>query len=170
MTSKLRETVPAGSWAARAKAGGMQGSFARANSAPASVLASAAKATPAKRIAAKPATPATPFGVVTPDVDANANKGGSWAQRARAAAETEAAAQAKVVEARKIAAYKAAQAKLATKAPVVVNPVVTEAPVDAMDADDEEDWAAEMETEDVAAPTPSNAWAGMASFASMLRA
>ena len=57
MTSKLRETVPAGStpagsWAARAKAGGMQGSFARANSAPASVLASAAKATPAKRIAA----------------------------------------------------------------------------------------------------------------------
>jgi hypothetical protein len=53
-----------------------------------------------------------------------------------------------------------------------VNPVVTEAPVDAMDADDEEDWAAEMETEDagVAAPTPSNAWAGMASFASMLRA
>ena len=185
MTSKLRETVPAttpaGSWAARAKAGGMQGSFARANSAPASVLASAAKATP-KRIAAvkpvvaaKPATPATPFGVVTPDVDANANKGGSWAQRARAAAETEAAAQAKVVEARKIAAYKAAQAKLATKAAAVapvVKPVVTEAPVDAMDADDEEDWAAEMETEDagVAAPTPSNAWAGMASFASMLRA
>ena len=186
MTSKLRETVPAGStpagsWAARAKAGGMQGSFARANSAPASVLASAAKATPATRIAAvakpavvaKPATPATPFGVVTPDVDANANKGGSWAQRARAAAETEASAQAKVVEARKIAAYKAAQAKLATKAAAVkpvVMPVVTEAPVDAMDADDEEDWAAEMETEDVAAPTPSNAWAGMASFASMLRA
>ena len=83
------------------------------------------------------------------------------------------AAQAKVVEARKIAAYKAAQAKLATKAAAVkpvVMPVVTEAPVDAMDADDEEDWAAEMETEDVAAPTPSNAWAGMASFASMLRA
>ena len=124
-------------------------------------------------VVAKPATPATPFGVVTPDVDANANKGGSWAQRARAAAETEAAAQAKVVEARKIAAYKAAQAKLATKAAAVkpvVMPVVTEAPVDAMDADDEEDWAAEMETEDVAAPTPSNAWAGMASFASMLRA
>ena len=63
MTSKLRETVPAGStpagsWAARAKAGGMQGSFARANSAPASVLASAAKATPAKRIAAVATKPA----------------------------------------------------------------------------------------------------------------
>ena len=61
-------------------------------------------------------------------------------------------------------------------APPVVNVEAPAPPVDAMDADvqDGEDWAAEMETEDagaIAAGTPAaNPWAGMASFASMVRA
>ena len=119
---------------------------------------------------------------MTPENDPNASKGvKSWAQRARAAAEAEAAA----VEARKIAAYKERlakqNAKLATEAPPppVVNVEAPAPPVDAMDADvqDGEDWAAEMETEDagagaaIAASTPAaNPWSGMASFASMVRA
>ncbi len=194
MASKLRDTVVAtpaaapGSWAARARA---PPAFSRAQSAPAAVLASAAeKAAKTPTAAAAPATPATPFGVVTPENDPNASKGvKSWAQRARAAAEAEAAA----VEARKIAAYKERlakqNAKLATEAPPppvvnveapappVVNVEAPAPPVDAMDADvqDGEDWAAEMETEDagaaIAASTPAaNPWAGMASFASMVRA
>ena len=72
-------------------------------------------------------------------------------------------------------------AKLDAKPPQpVVNVEAPAAPVDAMDADvhaDGEDWAAEMETEDasqgaaIAAGTPAaNPWAGMASFASMVRA
>ena len=189
MASKLRDTVVAsavaatpaaapGSWAARARA---PPAFSRAQSAPAAVLASAAKKAAKTPAAAAPATPATPFGVVTPENDPNASKGGSWAQRARAAAEAEAAA----VEARKIAAYKERlakqNAKLATEAPPppVVNVEAPAPPVDAMDADvqDGEDWAAEMETEDagagaaIAASTPAaNPWAGMTSFASMVRA
>lgn len=182
MASKLRDTVatPAaapGSWAARARA---PPAFSRAQSAPAAVLAAAAKI-PAKmpaKMPAAPATPAAPFAVVTPENDPNASKGGSWAQRARAAAEAEAAA----VEARKIAAYKERLAKLDAKPPRPVVDVNAPAapPVDAMDADvhaDGEDWAAEMETEDasqgaaIAAGTPAaNPWAGMASFASMVRA
>ena len=190
MASKLRDTAAAfttavaatpaaapGSWAARARA---PPAFSRAQSAPAAVLASAAEnAAKTPTAAAAPATPATPFGVVTPENDPNASKGvKSWAQRARAAAEAEAAA----VEARKIAAYKERlakqNAKLATEAPPppVVNVEAPAPPVDAMDADvqDGEDWAAEMETEDagaIAAGTPAaNPWAGMASFASMVRA
>lgn len=189
MASKLRDTAAAfdtavaatpaaapGSWAARARA---PPAFSRAQSAPAAVLASAAKKAAKTPAAAAPATPATPFGVVTPENDPNASKGGSWAQRARAAAEAEAAA----VEARKIAAYKQRLAKLDAKplateapAPPVVNVQAPAPPVDAMDADvqDGEDWAAEMETEDagaIAAGTPAaNPWAGMASFASMVRA
>ena len=191
MASKLRDTAAAfttavaatpaaapGSWAARARA---PPAFSRAQSAPAAVLASAAEnaAKTPTAAAAAPATPATPFGVVTPENDPNASKGvKSWAQRARAAAEAEAAA----VEARKIAAYKERlakqNAKLATEAPPppVVNVEAPAPPVDAMDADvqDGEDWAAEMETEDagaIAAGTPAaNPWAGMASFASMVRA
>ena len=192
MASKLRDTVVAsavaatpaaapGSWAARARA---PPAFSRAQSAPAAVLASAAEnaAKTPTAAAAAPATPATPFGVVTPENDPNASKGvKSWAQRARAAAEAEAAA----VEARKIAAYKERlakqNAKLATEAPPppVVNVEAPAPPVDAMDADvqDGEDWAAEMETEDagagaaIAASTPAaNPWAGMTSFASMVRA
>ena len=192
MASKLRDTVVAsavaatpaaapGSCAARARA---PPAFSRAQSAPAAVLASAAEnaAKTPTAAAAAPATPATPFGLVTPENDPNASKGvKSWAQRARAAAEAEAAA----VEARKIAAYKERlakqNAKLATEAPPppVVNVEAPAPPVDAMDADvqDGEDWAAEMETEDagsgaaVAASTPAaNPWSGMASFASMVRA
>lgn len=182
MASKLRDTAAAfntavaatpaaapGSWAARARA---PPAFSRAQSAPAAVLASAAKKAAKTPAAAAPATPATPFGVVTPENDPNASKGGSWAQRARAAAEAEAAA----VEARKIAAYKQRLAKLDAKPPVA-NVQAPAPPVDAMDADvhtDGEDWAAEMETEDagaIAAGTPAaNPWAGMASFASMVRA
>jgi hypothetical protein len=67
-------------------------------------------------------------------------------------------------------------AKLDAKPPVA-NVQAPAPPVDAMDADvhtDGEDWAAEMETEDagaIAAGTPAaNPWAGMASFASMVRA
>uniref|UniRef100_A0A7S0XG11 Phosphorylated adapter RNA export protein n=1 Tax=Mantoniella antarctica TaxID=81844 RepID=A0A7S0XG11_9CHLO len=115
------------------------------------------------------------LGVVTPDNDPSAAAsapGGTWAARAKAAAEAEVAASAQVrVRAQAVAAIKLAPVSEATSHAADAAAPGTATAGDAADAM-EEDAAMEVGGDEpvAAAAKPASIWAGLASFASMVRA